>query len=68
VVIEFDVDFTPSALERLHELSDGLPRKITHLSGLAQLAAAASDSNRVDIHTVECVFCELSLGGLMQTN
>ena len=36
--------FEPSAAERLHELSGGIPRQITHLAELSLLAGAGADS------------------------
>ena len=55
--------FTPAALERLHELSGGLPRKISQLAELSQLAAALTTSATVEPFTVESVYSELSMSG-----
>lgn len=61
------VAFTPAALERLHEITGGVPRKITQLAELSQLAATISATDAVEPFTVENVFGELSLGGFLQS-
>lgn len=57
--------FTPAALERLHELSAGTPRKILQLADLSHLAATVTAAEHVDPFTVENVYNELSVGGLL---
>lgn len=51
--------FTPEALERLADLSGGIPRRINRLCDLALLVAYAEKSSRVHAHHVEAVFEEL---------
>ena len=53
--------FTPDALARLHELTDGVPRHINQVAELALLAAAGQGLELVDVHTIETVFDELSV-------
>lgn len=52
--------FDDSAVDRLHELSGGLPRWIQHLAELSWLAAAGHGLDRVDAETVDSVYQELS--------
>jgi len=52
--------FSREALERLHELSDGVARHIEQLADLSLVAAAAMSLPIVDLHTVETVHAELA--------
>jgi len=52
--------FTPSAVERLTDLSDGIPRHITRLAGLALVAAAGQRATMVEADTVQAAHDELS--------
>lgn len=54
-----EMAFTNSALLRLHELSDGLIRRITHLADLSLAAAAAQKLPCVDAETIDNVYHEL---------
>jgi general secretion pathway protein A len=51
--------FNADALIRLHELSDGIARRLIQLADLALLAGAARDLAEVDTPTVESVHDEL---------
>lgn len=51
--------FDSDALERLAELSQGVPRRVAKLAELSLVAAAASDASLVDAATVEQVYEEL---------
>lgn len=51
--------FMPSAMARLHELSQGIPRRVNQLAELCLLAAAGQGLDLVDFHTVETVHDEL---------
>jgi type II secretory pathway predicted ATPase ExeA len=53
--------FTPPAVTRLHELSGGIPRRITQLADLALLAGAGRHLREVDAQTVESVYQELGV-------
>jgi len=53
--------FEPSAVARLHELGQGIPRRIRHLADLSLLAGAGRDLARIDAQTVESVFDELGV-------
>lgn len=53
--------FTAEALERLHLASEGLVRNVSHLAELALVAAAGRSLNRVDVHTIDTVYEELSV-------
>ncbi len=57
--------FEPAALERLHELTEGVPRRVQQLADLALIAGAGCRLPLVDVHTVETACEELSvpLGG-----
>jgi type II secretory pathway predicted ATPase ExeA len=54
----------PSATTRLHELTAGLPRRLTQLAELVRLAATADGRERVDAATVDAVYRELSAAPL----
>lgn len=51
--------FDTDALERLAELSRGLPRRVAKLAELSLVAGAAQELSRVDAGTVEQVYEEL---------
>lgn len=53
--------FDESAVARLHELGDGVPRRISHLADLSLLAAAAKNLTTIDAETVESVYQELGV-------
>ncbi len=53
--------FTNKALESLHHLSGGSPRRINRLADLALLVAYAEDIKQVDVAQVEAVADELAL-------
>ena len=52
--------FTPEALQRLCDLSDGVPRRVQQLAQLAIFAAAAQDLEEIDEDTLDAVQRELS--------
>jgi type II secretory pathway predicted ATPase ExeA len=56
--------FSGTALLRLHELSDGVVRRINHLADLALTAAAAQGRPGVDTDIVEGVYQELGAAQL----
>ncbi|HVX13975.1 MAG TPA: AAA family ATPase [Pirellulales bacterium] len=53
--------FAEEAVMRIHELSEGVVRRIGLLADLSLLAAAAQQLPLVDVHTVESVFDELGV-------
>jgi type II secretory pathway predicted ATPase ExeA len=53
--------FAPPALHRLHELAQGVPRRISQLADLALLAGAGRSLNQIDVDTVESVYHELGV-------
>ncbi len=53
--------FTEEALHRLHDLTDGIPRRVNQLANLALLAAAGSKLPLVDTDTVDGAFHELGV-------
>lgn len=55
--------FTPTALERLHDLSGGIPRGLDRLGSLALMAGAARGLERVTPDVVEGVARECTLPG-----
>jgi type II secretory pathway predicted ATPase ExeA len=52
--------FADEALVRLHELCDGIPRRINHLANLSLLAGAGQRAEQIDAETVESAFHELA--------
>jgi general secretion pathway protein A len=52
--------FDESAVARLHELSDGLPRWVAQVAELAWLAASGGQLERIDVDTVESAYQALS--------
>jgi type II secretory pathway predicted ATPase ExeA len=57
---EMDV-FAEDAIARLHELSCGIPRRVTQLADLALLAAAGRELPQVDAEVVESAYHELGV-------
>lgn len=53
--------FAAGAIARLHELSCGIPRRVTQLADLALLAAAGRDLPQVDADVVESAYHELGV-------
>lgn len=56
--------FAEDAVMRIHELSEGIVRRVALLADLSLLAAAAQQLPLVDVHTVETVYEEL---GVLET-
>lgn len=54
--------FAPPAVDRLHELSHGIPRRISQLADLALLAGAGQRLDHIDADVVETVYQELGVG------
>jgi general secretion pathway protein A len=54
--------FNESAVDRLHELAHGIPRRVSQLADLALLAAAGQNLNQIDAEVVETVYQELGIG------
>jgi type II secretory pathway predicted ATPase ExeA len=52
--------FDEAALQRLHDLGGGIPRRVAQLADLALLAGAAGDADRIGPDVVESVRMELS--------
>ena len=55
----FDPVFDDEALEALHELSAGVPRRVVRLANLALLAGAAAEMDLIDAATVQAAHDEL---------
>ena len=55
--------FAPPALTRLHELADGLPRRVSQLADLALLEGANKRLDQIDERTVEMAHRELVKNG-----
>jgi type II secretory pathway predicted ATPase ExeA len=53
--------FAEAAVLRLHELGDGVPRRISQLADLALLAGAGGNLDRIDVETIESVYRELGV-------
>jgi general secretion pathway protein A len=53
--------FANSAVERLQELSQGIPRNITHLADMALLVGASQNLNQIDAAVIDEVFEELTV-------
>jgi general secretion pathway protein A len=52
--------FEDSAVIRLQELTDGIPRWVTQLAELSLVAAAAQQRDSIDSEIIEAVYQELS--------
>jgi type II secretory pathway predicted ATPase ExeA len=53
--------FDPTAVARLHQLGEGIPRRISQLADLALLAGAGQNLRQIDEATVESVYHELGV-------
>jgi len=53
--------FTPDGVRKLHDLSDGVPRRVKQLAQLSLLAGAGQRVTRIDAHLVEAVHDELGV-------
>ncbi len=53
--------FTDPALDRLHDLCEGVPRRVNQLANLALLAGAGSQLNEIDADMIESVYRELAV-------
>ena len=53
--------FLDPAIERLHQLGQGIPRRISQLADLALLAGAGRKLEEIDVDTVESVYHELGV-------
>ncbi len=51
--------FTPPAVDRLQEVSHGIPRRVSQLAELALLAGAGQNLQQIDAGVVESVYQEL---------
>ncbi|MGD0898662.1 MAG: AAA family ATPase [Thermoguttaceae bacterium] len=56
--------FEKPAIDRLHELSHGIPRHVRRLADLALAAGAGRDLPQIDTDVIDTVYQELSLGSL----
>lgn len=56
-----DPAFAPPAVSRLHELTGGVPRRVSQLADLSLLAGAGRGAEQIDADTVESVFRELGV-------
>jgi len=52
--------FQDQAVERLHALAEGIPRRVNQLADLALLAGAGHELSSIDVATVDAVYHELS--------
>lgn len=57
--------FSESALERLHRLSGGVPRRAAQLADLALVAGAGQELDQVTAEVVQSAYEELSMGEVM---
>jgi general secretion pathway protein A len=57
----FSSTFTEEALQRLHDLCDGIPRRVNQLANLSLLAAAGRKLPLVDTDTVDDAYHELGV-------
>jgi len=55
--------FADPAVARLHELSRGIPRRVSQLADLALVAGAGGDLQQIDAEVVESVYHELGVVG-----
>ena len=51
--------FTPPAVDRLQEISHGIPRRVSQLAELALLAGAGQNLQQIDAGVVDSVYQEL---------
>ncbi len=54
-----DTPFSSDAIRKLHQLSGGVPRRISQLANLTLLAGAGRNIHRIDAETVESAWHEL---------
>jgi general secretion pathway protein A len=54
--------FDEPAVDRLHELSHGIPRRVSQLADLALLAGAGRNLDQIDAEVVETAYQELGVG------
>jgi general secretion pathway protein A len=54
--------FQQPAVDRLHELAHGIPRRVSQLADLALLAGAGQNLGQIDAGVVEAVYQELGVG------
>ena len=55
--------FAEPAVDRLHELAQGIPRRVSQLADLALLAGAGQNLDRIDAGVVEEAYRELAVVG-----
>jgi type II secretory pathway predicted ATPase ExeA len=55
--------FNAPAVDRLQELSHGIPRSVTRLADLALLVGASQNLNQIDAAVIDEVYQELSVSG-----
>jgi general secretion pathway protein A len=53
--------FTASAIERLHQIAQGIPRRVSQLADLSLLAGAGQNLPQIDVAVVESVYHELGV-------
>ncbi len=53
--------FSPAAVRRLHELSEGIPRRVKQLADLALLGGAGSNLANIEPDMIEAVYQELGV-------
>jgi type II secretory pathway predicted ATPase ExeA len=53
--------FSPEAMRHIHELSDGIPRRVKQLADMALVAGAGSEVELIDVEVVDSVFHELGV-------
>jgi general secretion pathway protein A len=56
--------FAHRAVDRLHELAGGIPRRVTQLADLALLAGAGQSLDQIDAGVVEAAYQELGVVGV----
>jgi general secretion pathway protein A len=60
--------FQESAVNRLHELTEGVPRYVSQLAELALVAGAAQRLDVIDAEAINAVFQELNLGTAVEAD
>jgi general secretion pathway protein A len=56
--------FSDSAIDRLQELTHGIPRRAAQIADLSLLAGAGANLQQIDAAVVESVYQELAMGGV----
>jgi type II secretory pathway predicted ATPase ExeA len=56
--------FSDSAIDRLQELTQGIPRRAAQIADLSLLAGAGANLQQIDAEVVESVYHELAAGGV----